>query len=108
MDIGLCVLEVLIPMVEKGVFGSQLIKKRRYWPKGVPSEDILWHIQDKEVGDVDAVQGSIRGNSQHIMAIKDPDYVMLTMTTYGTLDHLEGQDTEQRYKREGGELVTVQ
>ena len=40
-----------------------LIKNQRYWPKGVPSEDILRHIQNKEVRDVDAVQGSIRGNS---------------------------------------------
>ena len=40
------------------------------------------------------------------MAIKDPDYVMLTMTKYGTLEHLEGLDTQQRYKGAGGELVT--
>ena len=40
------------------------------------------------------------------MAIKEPDYVMIIMTTYGTLDHLEGSDTQQRYKGVGGELVT--
>ena len=50
-----------------------LIKKRRYWPKGVPAEDILWHMENKQVGDLDAVKGSIRGNSYHIMDIKDPD-----------------------------------
>ena len=37
MDNGLCVIEGLIPMVEKGVLGSALIKKRRYWPKEVPA-----------------------------------------------------------------------
>ena len=42
------------------------------------------------------------------MAIKYPNYVMLKMTTYGTLDHLEGSDTQQRYKEAGGELVTKQ
>ena len=40
------------------------------------------------------------------MAIKDPDYVMLRMTTYGTLEYLEGSDTQQRYKGTGEELVT--
>ena len=40
-DSGLCVLEGLISMVDKGVLGLELIKKRRYWPKGFPSEDIL-------------------------------------------------------------------
>ena len=51
---------------------------------------------------MDSVQGSIRGNSYHIMSIKEPDYVMLMMTTYGTLEHLEGSDTQQRYKGGGG------
>ena len=30
------------------------------------------------------------------------------MTTYGTLEHLEGSDTEWRYKGAGGELATKQ
>ena len=80
-------------MVEKGVFGPELIKKQRYWPKGVLEEDVLRHMQNKEVGDVDAVQCSIIWKSYHIM---------LTMTAYGTLEHLEGSDTQRRYKRAGG------
>ena len=44
-------------MVDKGVLGSVLIKKRRYLPKGVPDEEILRHTQNKEVGDMEAVQG---------------------------------------------------
>ena len=53
IDRGFCVLEVLISMVEKGVFGSELIKKCRYWPKGVTAEEILWNTKNKEVGDVE-------------------------------------------------------
>ena len=34
--------------------------------------------------------------------------VMLMMTTYGTLENLEGSDTQQRYKGEGGDLMTKQ
>ena len=49
---GFCLPEGLISMVEKGVFGSALTKKRSYWPNGVPEEEILWHMQKKEVGDV--------------------------------------------------------
>ena len=41
------------------------------------------------------------------MDIKDPDYMILIMTTYGTLEHLEGSDTYWRSKGGGGgELVT--
>ena len=82
-------MEVFISMVEKGVFGLVLIKKRHYWPEGVSAEEIIWHTQNEEVGDRDAVKGSIRGEIYDIMAIKDPNYVVLMMTKYGTLEHLE-------------------
>ena len=68
-------------MVEKGAFGSALINKQSYRPKGVPSEEILPHMQNKEVDDVDSVQGSIRGKSYHNMAIKYSNYLVLMMTT---------------------------
>ena len=73
MGSGFCVLEVLISMVEKGFFGLSLIKEQHYWHKGVTAEEILRHMQNKEVGDGDAVQGSIIGKIYHIMDIKDPD-----------------------------------
>ena len=62
-------------------------------------------MQQKDVGDVDAITYIIYGKSYHIMSLKDPDYVMLVMTTYGTLENSEGSDTYQRYKRSGGEVV---
>ena len=55
-----------------------------------------------------SVQGSIRGKRYHSMVIKDPRYVMLIITTYGTLEHLEGSDTHRRYNGVGGESVTKQ
>ena len=54
----------------------------------MPAEEILWNIQNKEVGGVETVQGSIRGKSYHIIDIKYPAYMMLKMTTYGMLEHL--------------------
>ena len=47
---GFCVLGGSISMVEKGFWGSALIKKRCYWTMGVPEEEILRHMQNKEVG----------------------------------------------------------
>ena len=44
VDGSFFVLEVLVSMVEKGVLGLASIKKRRYWPNGVPVEEIIWHI----------------------------------------------------------------
>ena len=34
--------------------------------------------------------------------------MMLMMTTHGVLEHLEGSNTQRRYKGAGGELVTKQ
>ena len=90
MDIGIFVLEEFISMVEKGFFGSALIKKSRYWHKGVPSEDFR-HIQNNEVGDVGVVQGPIIRKSYHIMDIKYPNYVMLMMTTSQRVSRNVGQ-----------------
>ena len=70
MDSGLCVLAGLILMDEKGVLGSELIKKRHYWPKGMTVGEILPHIKNKEFGDVNAFKGSTRGEIYHIMYIK--------------------------------------
>ena len=95
-------------MVDNGVFKQTLTKKQRYCPKGVPAEEIIWHMKNKEVWDVDEFQGSIIRKSYHIMDIKQPDYVMLMMKTYGTLEHLGGSDTQRRYKVAGGGLLTKQ
>ena len=72
----------------------------------MPSEEIIRRMQNKEVGYVDVVQGSIRGNSYNIMAINYTKYMMLMITIYGTLENLEGSDTQWRYKGAGEKLVT--
>ena len=50
MDSGFCVLVGIITMHNFGVYGQSLIKKRRYWPKNVPSEAIDSHFANKELG----------------------------------------------------------
>ena len=68
---------------------ATLIKKRHYWPKHVPGDKIIQHFDDKEVGDVDAIKGSYDRVPFHIHVLKEPDYVMMLMSTYGTLHSLE-------------------
>ena len=74
-------------MVEKVVFGSELIKKQHYWPKGVMEEDMFQHMHRKEFDNVDELPNTNYGNSYHIISLKDTDFIMLMMTTYGTLDN---------------------
>eukprot|EP00977_Amphora_coffeiformis_P000513 scaffold130_cov151-Amphora_coffeaeformis.AAC.2 len=84
LDSGFCVLKGIIALRQKGVFASALIKKRRYWPAYVPGDDIDRHFDDKEVGYVDALQGYLEDRPFHVFAMKEPDYVMKLMSTYGT------------------------
>ena len=48
----------------------------------------------------------ICGKSYHIMDLKDPDYAMLMMTTYGTLENLERLGMQWRHKGSGKEVTT--
>ena len=56
MDSDFCVTKGLVDLWEKRVFGSALIKKRRYWPANIKDGAIDAHFASKEVGNVDSVK----------------------------------------------------
>ena len=45
MESGLCVLKVLIGIYKRGVYGSLVAKKRRYWPGGIYGYQINAHFE---------------------------------------------------------------
>ena len=85
LDSGFCVLQAIVELRKKGLFAAALIKKRRYWPKYIPGDSILAHFAEKGIGESDALQGMLDDVKFHVVAMKEPDYVMMFMTTYGTL-----------------------
>ena len=85
LDSGFCVLKAIIELKRRGVYSCALIKKRRFWPTGVPGEAMDSYMEAKEVGDVDAVQGCIDGVTYNLWAMKEPDYTMKMMATSGSL-----------------------
>jgi hypothetical protein len=56
----------------------------------VRDEAIKKHFEDKNVGDVDAIAGKLDNIPFHYYAMKEPDYVMMLMSTYGTLERSGG------------------
>ena len=62
-----------------------LIKKHHYWPKYIPSNNIVGHFTGKGIGESDALQGMLDDVKFLVVAMKEPDYVMMITTTYGTL-----------------------
>ena len=43
-------------LLEFGVYAATLIKKQKYWPKGVPGDAIDQYFSDKDVTYVDMLQ----------------------------------------------------
>jgi hypothetical protein len=105
LDSGFCVLRGITELRKVGVFAAALIKKRRYWPKYIRGDDIKQHFEDKDVGDVDAWPGKLDGVPFNLFCMKEPDYVMSLMSSYGTLEPVEGARTSRNYKNERGESV---
>ena len=85
LDSGFCVLQAIVELKKRGVFAHALIKKRRYWPKHVPGEQIIQHFADKAIGSADAIKGELDEVPFYIYGMKEPDYTMMLMLMYSTL-----------------------
>ena len=84
MDSGFCVVQALVELKKRGVFSSALIKKRRYWPKHIKGEAMKEHFKDKEPGYFDAKRAELDGVPFYVYGMKEPDYILLFMTTFGS------------------------
>ena len=100
LDSGFCVLRGIVELRKKGVFASALIKNRRYWPKYIRGDDIKQHFENKEVGLVDCWAGELDRVKFHIHTMKELDYVMSLMSTYGTSQQMG--DEQKRYTSTAG------
>ena len=85
LDSGVCVLKGLVKLKKVGIFAHALIKKHRYWPKYVPGDQIIDHFANKQIGSAGAIKGSLDGVSFHLFGMKEPDYTIQKVATYGTL-----------------------
>ena len=61
LDSGFCVLKGIVELRKRGLFSCALIKKRRYWPTLVPSDTMQQYFEEMDVGDTDAVSGTLDG-----------------------------------------------
>ena len=109
LDSGFCVLEGICQLKKMGVFASAVIKKRRYWPKHVKGDKIDSHMKTKAVGECDALHGTLDGVKYNIFSLKEPNYVMKLMSTYGGLIVKPNERTSKRvyFDEQKQESVTV-
>jgi len=102
LDSGFCILQGIVELKKVGVYASALIKKRRYWPKHIKGDDIQQHFDSKAVGECDRLPGVLDGVSFDIFAMKEPDYTMMLMSTYGCLVTKDNQKLSYRQWEKNG------
>lgn len=105
MDSGFCVLRGLLEMEKKGVYGHALVKKRRYWPTHVDGDAINAHFADKDVGTTDGMNVTWEGRKLMLFGMKEPEYVSIIMSTYGSLKEVHAGSTTREYKNGQGQKV---
>ena len=66
-------------MRRRGVYGSSLIKKRRYWPRGVHRDGINKYFIKKKVGDMGCPSGEWDETEFNIFVMKEPTYNIMMM-----------------------------
>jgi len=81
------------------LYTTAVVKKKRFWPKGIDGDEIVAHMENKNVGDCEAKRGTIDNKPFYLSATKDSKFVCILMNTWGTLDR-EGPMKKRRI--EGG------
>ena len=92
---GFCVSRGIVELEWKGVYGESLIKKKKYWTKGVSGSPIDAHFEDKDVNNCEMLEASIDGLHFQVMCMKEPNYVMKIMCKWITLYDFEGGQTRR-------------
>ena len=65
---------------------------------------IIQHFADKEVGSADALRVQLDGVPVYIYGMKEPDYTMMLMATYGTLMK-QGEEKTRNFTDGGSKVV---
>ena len=78
-------------MINVGCFTASVIKKSGYWQKNGNVEAVKENFDGMEVGDSDSISGLIDGQKFHIHEMKNPDYTMMFMTIYETLERSDNE-----------------
>ena len=85
IDSGFFVSKGITALLEFGVYDDSLIKKRKYWPKGVPGDAIVQYFSEKDVTYVDMLEviteDGTEGKAFNIFCFKGQEYVIKIMDT---------------------------
>jgi Transposase IS4 len=88
------------------VFSSAVIKKRRYWPKHVPGDAMdAFMNANHGIGECNALTGSLNDTNYSLFVMKDVEYNMKLMATYGRL--IPKDNAAEKQRRVQGQIVKL-
>ena len=101
MDSGFCVTAGILQLHDHSVYGQSLVKKCKYWPKGVPGEQIDEYMKDKPLGFVKTLRQEMDGVPFNVHWTKDDCFVTKLMSTHGLIGKVADHKTwRQKASRE--------
>ncbi len=75
--------------------GQFLIKKRKYWPKGVPGNYINQYLSSKQLEISKSFVQDMCGKWFYVPCTHDQDYATRIMSMHGVLDEIQDHSTWQ-------------
>ena len=104
MDSGFQSLPALAELRKRGLHGSMVMKKKRYWAKGFPGEKILEALRGEPVGTTKVLRGKCKGERMWCGCQVDSKHSTLIVQTYGMTDRTGKPKT----RKVGGRKVSFQ
>lgn len=101
IDSGFCVTAGILHLHDLGVYGQAMIKKRKYWPQGVPGDQIDRYFEGKALGSCKSLKQDMDEIPFYVHCCKDTKYVTKMMSTHGLLTTVPDHIT-YRQKPDGG------
>jgi hypothetical protein len=97
LDSGFGVIKSGLALLERGVYCTMYLKKKRYWPWGSFGDEVLRHMADKPVGSIVTRKGLYNDKVFYLEAFKEAQFTSITMNTWGrSLLMPEGRPRKRR------------
>ncbi len=84
MDSAFCVMKAVVAMQQRGIYVTTVAKKRSYWPRDIPGDDILAYMHQKPVGEVHGRRGRLGNTTFNLFAVNHTRYTFILVATYGS------------------------
>lgn len=104
LDSGFGGIPTISNLARKGLYGTCVIKKKRYWPAQTEAEQAINDLYGRPVGTVRVRKGSVAGVDFHLSAMADTKHTAIYLTNWGTT-HKIGP---KRKRRLGNDLIEIQ